>query len=260
MRSYNSALSFAFMIVDLDRRYANEKHDAYAFRIHGSVHHLMSPELIPNPNNAIQQPRFAQIYICDPANELKNRLNVAGNSDVRPHTMQLLQNMMHGISLFVYIFNTMEELSSEQPNGIENIQVVFRAESNRDIRRYNALTADKIGVLIVGGDKAEETGLHCTNELHHHYDPPHYVLMFPTNELGWTLNNNIQFNSISQTPTSIDPLSPDQVPLIDQTIQNLLDKRANELASSEEAQQTSGFYISMFVIPKKDGAYVQFST
>ncbi|GAN01201.1 hypothetical protein MAM1_0005c00633 [Mucor ambiguus] len=81
------------MNIDLDRRYADEKHGAYAFRIHESAHHLMSPELIPNPNNAIQQPRFAQIYIFDSANE----------------------------------FDT-------------------------DIRRYNAPTADEIGVLVVVGE------------------------------------------------------------------------------------------------------------
>ncbi|GAN06964.1 hypothetical protein MAM1_0143d06454 [Mucor ambiguus] len=110
------------MNVDLERRYANEKHGAYAFRIHGSVHHLMGPELIANPKNDIQKPRFAQIYIIDSANELQNRLN------------------------------TIEELSSEQPNGIENIQIIFCAESDTDIRRYNAPTADEIGVLIVGGE------------------------------------------------------------------------------------------------------------
>ncbi|EPB92445.1 hypothetical protein HMPREF1544_00743, partial [Mucor circinelloides 1006PhL] len=60
-----------------DRRYANEEHGAYAFRIHGSVHHRKSLELISNSNNLIQQPRFAQIYIFDFANKLQNRLNVA---------------------------------------------------------------------------------------------------------------------------------------------------------------------------------------
>ncbi|GAN08484.1 hypothetical protein MAM1_0207c07996 [Mucor ambiguus] len=92
--------------------------------------------------------------------------------------------MMHDISLFVDIFKTMEELSFEQPNGIENIQIIFRAESDTDIRRYNAPTVDEIGVLIVG-DEAEGTGPHCINELHQHYDLLHYVLMFPTGELGW---------------------------------------------------------------------------
>ncbi|GAN10813.1 hypothetical protein MAM1_0405d10363 [Mucor ambiguus] len=79
----------------------------------------------------------------------------------------------------------MKELNSEQPNGIENIQIIFRAESDTVIRRYNAPTADKIGVLIAGGDKAEDTGHHCINELLQHYDPLDYVLMFPTGELGW---------------------------------------------------------------------------
>ncbi|GAN10664.1 hypothetical protein MAM1_0384c10209 [Mucor ambiguus] len=134
------------MNVDLvDRRFTNEKHGAYAFRIHESAHHLMSPELIPNPHNAIQQ-----------------------------------------------------------SNGIENIQLIFRAESDTDIRRYNAPNADEIDVLIVDGedessiyscnrdavlclrgDEAEGTGLHCINKLHQHYGPLHYVLMFPTGELGW---------------------------------------------------------------------------
>jgi len=70
------------MNAKLDRRYANKEHGAYAFRIHESVYHLMSPELIPNTDNIIQQPRFAQIYIFDSTNELQNRLNVAGNSGV----------------------------------------------------------------------------------------------------------------------------------------------------------------------------------
>ena len=61
IRSYNSALSFTSMNADLDRRYANEEHGAYAFRIHGSGHHRMSPELVLNPNNTIQLPKFAQI-------------------------------------------------------------------------------------------------------------------------------------------------------------------------------------------------------
>ncbi|KAG1115542.1 hypothetical protein G6F42_013913 [Rhizopus arrhizus] len=58
IRSYNySALSFTSMNADLDRRYANEEHGAYAFRIHRSVHHRMIPELTPNLNNALQFPK-----------------------------------------------------------------------------------------------------------------------------------------------------------------------------------------------------------
>ncbi|OAC98610.1 hypothetical protein MUCCIDRAFT_115531 [Mucor lusitanicus CBS 277.49] len=73
------ALSFTSMNVDLDRQYANEQHGAYAFPIYGNVYHLMSTTLTLSKNNIIQQPRFAQVYIFDSANELQNRMNVAGN-------------------------------------------------------------------------------------------------------------------------------------------------------------------------------------
>ncbi|KAL7311794.1 hypothetical protein PS15m_009514 [Mucor circinelloides] len=51
----------------------------------------------------------------------------------------------------------------------------------------------------------------------------------------------IQFHTTpptTTTPTAIHPLSPDQVPLINQTIQDLLDKQAIELVTSDEAHQT----------------------
>jgi hypothetical protein len=42
IRTYNSALSFTSMNADPDQRYSNNQRGAYAFRIHGSVYHLMS--------------------------------------------------------------------------------------------------------------------------------------------------------------------------------------------------------------------------
>ncbi|KAL7312306.1 hypothetical protein PS15m_012368 [Mucor circinelloides] len=195
IRSYNSALIFASINANLDRRYANEEHGAYAFRIHGGVHHLMSPGLISNTDNIVQQPRFAQIYILYSTNELQNRLNATGNADVLPQTMQSLQNMMHDVNPFVNLFKTMEELSFERPNGIEDIRMIFR---DVDMCRYNDPAADEIDALIVSSEdessiapcnrdivlrlrgNAEGDGLQRINELHQHYDPLQYVLMFPT--------------------------------------------------------------------------------
>ncbi|KAG1122383.1 hypothetical protein G6F42_011533 [Rhizopus arrhizus] len=103
--------------------------------------------------------------------------------------------MMHDVNPFVDLFKFMEELSSERPNRIEDIRMNFRSESDTDIRRYNAPTADETGVLIVGGEdessiapcnrdivlrlrgNAEGDGLQRINELHQHYDPLEYVLM-----------------------------------------------------------------------------------
>jgi len=113
--------------------------------------------------------------------------------------LQLLQNMMHNTNPFVDFFKSMEELSSEQPNGIEDIRMIFRSESDTDICRYNAPTTDEINVWIVGGEdessiqlcnrdivvrlKGAEvggTGLHHINEFLQRHNPLHYVLMFPT--------------------------------------------------------------------------------
>ena len=103
--------------------------------------------------------------------------------------------MMHSVNPFIGLFKTMEELSSEQEVGINDIRMIFRAESAPDPRRYNSPTADKIGVLIVGGDDEDSIGptnrdivlrlrgtgsaLERINELHQHYDPLQYVLTFP---------------------------------------------------------------------------------
>ncbi|KAK4514797.1 uncharacterized protein ATC70_002402 [Mucor velutinosus] len=54
-------------------------------------------------------------------------------------------------------------------------------------------------------------------------------------------------------PTSITPFSADQATLIDQAIQDLLDKSAIEKVPPHQVQQVPGFYSSMFVIPKKSG-------
>jgi len=88
--SYNLALSFiTSMNANLDRRsVTNNISGAYAFCVHGSVHHLMSSSLVPSDDTTSSattiapQPKFAQIYIFDTDNELRNEMNVAGNSEV----------------------------------------------------------------------------------------------------------------------------------------------------------------------------------
>jgi hypothetical protein len=60
--------------------------------------HLLNPELISDLNNIVWQPRFAQIYILDPANELQNRMD----ADVhRGICMRQLQDMVHRMNPFL---------------------------------------------------------------------------------------------------------------------------------------------------------------
>ena len=103
----------------------------------------------------------------------------------------------HGREGHSIAFNCEEEVAREQDGGMNDVRVVFRAESGPDPKRYNAPTADEIGVLIIGCDdesdvepKNRDIVLHLRgqennddlfrlNELNQHYDPLHYVLMFP---------------------------------------------------------------------------------
>jgi hypothetical protein len=216
IRTYNSALSFTSMNANLDHSVANSNVGAYAYRIHGTIFHLMSNSLTPNITEN-QRPKFAQIYIFDSENELQNRMNVAADSNVSEETMLSLQQMMHNVNPFVRYFKTMAEVSEEQQrnslnrngtngiiDGLSNIRMVFRSENTPDPRRYNRPTAPEIGVLIIGNSDNEDGSFEPSNrdivirlkggegeslsrikEINQFYDPLHYVLMFPNGDPGW---------------------------------------------------------------------------
>ena len=81
IRSYNTALGFASLGVNLDKELANAKKGVYTFRIHGMVHHSIG-QLLPREG----QPRaFAQIYIYDgtPEAELEYRQQHLGERSLR---------------------------------------------------------------------------------------------------------------------------------------------------------------------------------
>ncbi|CEP09841.1 hypothetical protein [Parasitella parasitica] len=204
IRSYNSVLSFTSVNANLDRTVANNISRAYTFRINGSVHHLMTSFLVPSDGMssiATSQPKFAQIYIFETENELRNRMNVAGNSKVNKGTMAIFQGGMHDVNPFVSQFKTIKELAEELPEGIQDIRKIFKSKETPTPRRYNDPTASEIGVLIVGGDDGPDTersnrdivlrlkgpkNSHTRiNEIHKHYDSLDYVLMFPTGDSGW---------------------------------------------------------------------------
>ena len=80
------------MNANLDECYANDQHGSYVFRIHGSVHYLMSSSLMTHENdNSIQQSKFAQIYLFDSENKLQNRMKVVGNPNIEPRTLDALK-------------------------------------------------------------------------------------------------------------------------------------------------------------------------
>ena len=191
IRSYNTALGFASLGVNLDKELANAKKGVYTFRIHGMVHHSID-QLLPREG----QPRaFAQIYIHDgtPEAELEYRQQHLGERSLPE--LRGLQDMMHNHNPFVSFFKHGIEVMAQ--HGAADIRMTIRAEGLPDRRRYNAPTAPEISVIMPGDGYTEHQAsrgivLHARNEsgrmlqyiseTNCSYDPLHYVILFPRGE------------------------------------------------------------------------------
>jgi hypothetical protein len=112
--------------------------------------------------------------------------------------MQILQDMLHRHYPEVQLYKTAFELTRNMPPKHQCI-ITLRFDENCDRHRYNLPTAasNEIAAIIPGSGeeptagrdiilhcKAGE-GLKCISELHPFYPALHYVLLFPTGQLGW---------------------------------------------------------------------------
>lgn len=113
----------------------------YCYRIQGALHHNIG-SLLPNPG---EQPKFAQLYIHDTANELDNRL--ASLPGLNSEILLELQNMLHDNNPYVQLFeNASARVTAE---NIVDISIKIVAARNTDPRRYNRPTSDEVGAIMV---------------------------------------------------------------------------------------------------------------
>lgn len=194
IRAYNSSLAFASLGVNED---VLPSKGPYTFRIHGSVYHRIG-HVFPEVG---EQPKFSQIYIYDTENETNNRIR--WNSDLNRNILELLQNMLHHNNPFAKCFKHTTELFLNQ-NRTVNMKLILKADTSKDPRRYNLPTVSELSVIIPGSSEYQPTNrdivlykrasyhpngqklLHI-NETNQHYDPLHYVLLFPYGDSGWTI-------------------------------------------------------------------------
>ena len=202
IRSYNNALSFASLGVNLDTTVQNSIGGTYCFRIHGKVYHRIG-SLLTEPGNT---PKFAQIYIYDrnEDNQLDTRHQY--NQRVNRDTLAALQDLMLTLpNLYVHMFMTMKDFIDAHPDMIENIKFVMKADAAPDPRVYNVPTNNsEIAVIMPGGQRtADETTcsyrdiilrplnggrLQRINEKNRAYDALSYPLLFPYGEEGWHMS------------------------------------------------------------------------
>jgi hypothetical protein len=193
--SYNSALSFTSTGRTLDESVANNRHGAYCYRIQGQFYHMIG-SLYPHENNI--QPQYAQIYIYDSEAQLDQRMNQRGY--LNQELLRQLQNYLLEHNPYASEFQHMHEVLQQNPDH-QDLLLYFRAETETpDRRRYNAPRVDEVAVLllesppnassrdIIVRPRNQNRTIDRISEMNRHYDPMHYVLIFPEGDNGWHIN------------------------------------------------------------------------
>ena len=198
IRRYNSALAMTSVGQSPGVRLGvdnslNDGHGPRVYKVKGALHHI-SGSLIPNPGVA---PAFAQLYIYDPAEALDHRMASRYSTGLDRTTMQILQDVLYrnhpSVALFKQAYEQLRDIPEEQ-----NFQIGLRFDRSCDRRRYNLPTSgsNEIAVIIPGdGDQELQPrdivlflrggGLRQINEMNPIYHSLHFVLLFPTGQLGW---------------------------------------------------------------------------
>jgi hypothetical protein len=186
IRVYNSKFNFTSLGVTFDQRVMRSR-GTYAFRIHGSMYHNIGSLLPESPHSV---PVAAQVYVVDPAYQANLR---SGNGSVlHQPTVLILQELLHELNVYARDFMRMSDVVRDN-GGSEDITMVFMADGVPDPRRYNAPTTTEIGMVYINSESSEvgprdivirtrSNEVRRVSELNQHYDPLHYVLMFPEGE------------------------------------------------------------------------------
>ncbi|PIA30674.1 LOW QUALITY PROTEIN: hypothetical protein AQUCO_05400048v1 [Aquilegia coerulea] len=191
IRSYNAANAFSSLGVSMDKRILKGRGPT-SFTIHGQLSHQIG-SLLPESDKS---PSYSQLYIYDPhiALECLQKRNLHLN----PAILKIIQETLLESNELCKIYKgAYDVLKSANSNGGESIPIRLAYTPTTDPRRYNLPTSEDIAVIITG-DETEPTSkrdiiLHLKNnnlerisECHPLYLPSHYVLLFPTGDLGWS--------------------------------------------------------------------------
>ena len=196
IRQYNSLFAFTSMgtniIIDI-----NKGEGPYVFRINGQIHHRIGSLL---PKNG-QLPQYAELYIFDTKNEIKNRIKALHREDpqeidIDPRIVEELKNMLDKCNPLVKIFRHARDLL-EQHKGID-ISIRILGADKGDAIQYEMPHPEDLAMLIVGDLTLERhkrdiivssrsKGLQHITIFHPAYMALQYPLLFPYGERGFQL-------------------------------------------------------------------------
>ncbi|GJS21036.1 putative helitron helicase-like domain-containing protein [Tanacetum coccineum] len=198
IRRYNSMFAFTWMTGKQDHS-VNRGKGPFCFRIQGKNNHVIG-DLLPKRG---ETPKFGQLYIYDPANEVQNRINVlssskdnassSSNKDIDRELTKNIKAMLDKDNPLVHQYRMAGKQICE---GDSNVKIRLIGRRDSDGRQHNLPTADEVAALIVGDFDSmpnerdiivhEKNGnLKTISELHVSYLPLQYPLLFPYAEDGY---------------------------------------------------------------------------
>ena len=206
IQNYNNALAMTSIGCQQDSS-INNGGGPYVFKIQGRLYHW-SGSLLPQPG---RPPVYAQLYIYDPQEALDFRMNNQANLSLDRATMQTLQDMLFRRHPAVAVYKQAFELTQHMGPD-QQCKIALRFDHHTDPRRYNLPTdtSNEIAVILPGdGDQPTTAGrdiilnrrggyMEEISDMHPLYPSLHYVLLFPTGQLGW--HPHILLNLPDQAP------------------------------------------------------------
>ena len=200
IRVYNGMFCYTSFGAKIDNS-VNTGRGPYTFRINGQSYHRIG-SLLPARET---QPKYAQLYFFDTANEVKNRMGAFIDKEsaevVDEKIVASLIKMFDQSSSIAKAFRMARDWCDSQNSPKFELRLLSHRSSTR---QYNAPTVPEIAALITNdfGDgiptrdiiiSNKDEGLKRISELHPEYMALQYPLLFPYGEDGF--HEKIQYHN-----------------------------------------------------------------
>ncbi len=147
IRSYNSLFAFTSLGASVDKSINNGSAPC-VFKINGVVHHRIGG-LLPQRG---APPKFAQLYIYDTENEIKNRMDIfekdKPSDEPDPKIVAGLTSMLDEHNELVKAFRFARDRL--QAHGDHKVALRLLGCDSRDEIQYNLPTSGEIAGIVVG--------------------------------------------------------------------------------------------------------------
>ncbi|KAK1414991.1 hypothetical protein QVD17_30760 [Tagetes erecta] len=170
----------------------NHGFSPYVFKVSGQISHWIGSLCLEDG----EKPRFLQIYIYDPLNEISNRMRFFssgdGDNELDESVVISLTAMLDVCNRYVRLYRSARDVC----NSVEVPEIAVALYSRVTDRCYESPTSGSVGAIICGGDLSSQqfdvivhnkSNQPCRiSRLHPSYMPLQYPLLFPYGEQGWT--------------------------------------------------------------------------